>query len=289
MGSQRIAPYIFLAPFLAVFGVFIFWPLLQSLALSLQRSFGPGNSEFVGLVNFSILFQDPLFWKATKNTAIFAAGSLLFQMPLALGLALVLNQPWIRGRSWFRLIFFIPSLLGFVFVAILFSLVFEKRTGLLNVTLHSLFGFGLEIPWLQEYVMASLIIAALWMYVGYNMIYFLAALQSVDQELVEAARIDGANVWHQFLNVTLPAIRPVAYFVVLLSMIGSFQLFELPYLMFRETPGPDNQGLTIVMYLYQQGFQVGDLGYASAVGWVLALFLISVTLIQRKLSADETP
>ena len=288
MHSQRLAPYVFLTPFLFVFGVFIFWPLLQSVSLSLQRSFGPGNAEFVGLKNFAILFRDPLFWKATWNTTVFAAGSLFIQMPLALGLALILNQPWIRGRGWFRLIFFVPSLLGFVFVAILFSLVFEKRTGLLNVTLHSLFGFGLEIPWLQDYVMASLIIAALWMYLGYNMIYFLAALQSVDQELLEAARIDGANAWQQFLNVTLPAIRPIASFVVLLSMIGSFQLFELPYLMFRETAGPDNKGLTIVIYLYQQGFQVGDLGYASAVGWVLAIFLISATLIQRRLSVDET-
>lgn len=287
MFSRRYAPYLFLSPFLLSFAIFSLWPLAQSIFLSMQRTFGPGNSQFIFLDNFLFLVQDPLFWKATKNTTMFAAGSLFVQLPVALGLALLLNQPWVKARSWFRLIFFIPSLLGFVFVAILFGLIFERRTGLLNVTLHSLFGFGLEIPWLQEYVMISLILAALWMYAGYNMVYFLAALQTVDKDLVEAAKIDGANYWQQFMNVTLPAIRPVAGFVVLLSMIGSFQLFELPFLMFQRSAGPDNQGLTIVMYLYQQGFQLGDLGYASAVGWVLATFLVLITLLQRRLSRDE--
>ncbi len=288
MRSRRFAPYFFLAPFLLTFGIFSVWPLFQSILLAMQRTFGPEHTEFVFLENFIFLLQDPLFWKATRNTTIFTLGSLLIQLPLALGLAILLNQPWIKGRSVLRLIFFSPSLLGMVFVAILFRLIFEKRTGLLNVSMQNLFGFGLEFPWLQEYVMPAMIIAALWMFTGHNMIYFLAALQTVDKDLVDASRIDGANPWQQFLNVTIPAIRPVAGFIVLLSMIGSFQLFELPYLLFNQTGGPNNQGLTIVMYLYQQGFQVGDLGYASAVGWILAMFLVSITLIQRRLSRDES-
>jgi len=287
MNSKRYSPYLFLAPFLLTFAVFTLWPLIQSIILSMQRTFGPENTQFIFLDNFSFLVTDPLFWKAARNTATFAAGSLLVQLPVALGLALLLNQPWVRAKSWFRLIFFLPSLLGLVFVGILFGLIFEKRTGLLNVTLQSLFGFGLEIPWLQEYVMTSLILAALWMYAGYNMVYFLAALQTVDKTLVEAAKIDGANSWQQFRHVTIPAIRPIAGFIVLLSMIGSFQLFELPFLMFNRSAGPDNQALTVVMYLYQQGFQLGDLGYACAVGWMLAMFLVMITLVQRKLSADE--
>lgn len=288
MHSRRLAPYFFLAPFILSFGIFSIWPLFQSILLSMQRTFGPEYTEFVFLDNFLLLVQDPLFWKATRNTTYFALGSLFIQMPLALGLAILLNQPWVKGRSIQRLIFFSPSLLGMVFVAILFRLIFEKRTGLLNVTLNNLFGFGLEFPWLQEYVMPAMILAALWMYTGHNMIYFLAALQTVDKELVDASKIDGANAWQQFLNVTLPAIRPVAGFIVLISLIGSFQLFELPYLLFNRTGGPDNQGLTIVMYLYQQGFEVGDLGYASAVGWILAMILVSITLLQRRLSRDES-
>ncbi|MEM6312976.1 MAG: sugar ABC transporter permease, partial [Planctomycetota bacterium] len=118
-------------------------------------------------------------------------------------------------------------------------------------------------------------------YVGFNMVYFLAALQSVDKSLLEAAEIDGANAWHRLLNVTLPAIAPVASFVVLLSFIGSMQLFELPYLLLGNGPGPENRGLTVVMYLYQTGFDTGDLGYASAIGWTLALILIAFALLQR--------
>ena len=198
---------------------------------------------------------------------------------------MLLNRPDIKGRAIFRLIFFSPSLVGLVFVAAIFSLIFEKRTGLLNVALHQLIGFNLDFPWLQEHVMAAMVIAALWIYVGFNMVYFLAALQNVNPELVEAAMVDGAGWWRRFWHITVPAIRPVAAFVVLLSIIGSFQLFELPFILLNG-PGPDNQGLTVVMYLFQVGFQQGDLGYASAIGWMLAvllgLFAVGQQLIARR-------
>jgi len=135
--------------------------------------------------------------------------------------------------------------------------------------------------------MPALVLVALWMSVGFNLIYFLAALQNVNKDLLEAAQVDGANAWQRFRNVTLPAIRPVAAFVVLLSLIGSFQLFELPYLMLNESAGPNNQGLTLVMYLYQQGFDRGDLGFASAVGWVLAVALFVFAIIQRFASKNS--
>jgi ABC-type sugar transport system permease subunit len=122
------------------------------------------------------------------------------------------------------------------------------------------------------------------MYVGFNMIYFLAALQAVNQDLYDAAKVDGANAWQQFRHVTLPSIKPVAVFVVVLSTIGSFQLFELPYLMLGNSAGPENAGLTIVMYLYQNGFETGDLGYASAIGWTLALGVLVISVVQMKLT-----
>lgn len=271
--QNRWAPYVFVAPFLGIFAVFTMVPLLQSMFLASRQTFGPNTSQFVGLDNFVDLAGDKYFWKALTNTAVFAAGSLFFQLPCALGLAMLLNRKDIRARALFRLVFFAPSLVGLAFVAVLFALIFEKNTGLLNVVLHSTVGFDREFPWLQDYVMSSLILAAFWMFTGFNMVYFLAALQSVSKDLVEAAMVDGAGAWHRFIHITLPAIRPVASFVVLLSMIGSFQLFELPYLLLGSAGGPDNQGLTIVMYLYQKGFETGDLGYASAIGWVLALLL----------------
>lgn len=283
-------PYFFLLPFLGIFLIFIAYPMLLSASMAFQQNAGPGVSEPVGFKNFTWMIQDPAFWTAVKNTTIFALASVFIQLPAALGLALLLNSDKIKGRGLWRMIFFAPVLVGLPFVAVLAGLIFEKNTGLLNVTLHTLFGFDIEFPWLQEFVMPALIVAAFWMYVGFNMIYFLAALQNVNKDLLEAAQVDGANAWQRFRNVTIPAIKPVAAFVVLLSLIGSFQLFELPYLMLNESAGPENRGLTIVMYLYQQGFDRGDLGYASAVGWVLAIVLFGFAIVQsiisRKSEAD---
>lgn len=282
LSRPAFGAYTLLAPFLLLFGLFTAYPISKSLLLSTQQTFGPGTAVSVGLDNYRAIFRDPLFWKALFNTTVFTLGSVFIQLPLSLGLAILLNRPGLRGRAFFRLVFFAPSLVGLVFVAMIFSLVLEKRTGLLNRVLHSAFGFPLDFPWMQQYVMAALIIAALWMYVGFNMVYFLAALQNVSRDLEEAAQIDGAGPWHRFRNVTLPAIAPVGAFVVLLSIIGSFQLFELPWIMFTG-PGYDNRGLTVVMYLYQAGFEVGDLGYASAVGWILAVVLILAAGLNRLL------
>ncbi|MBW7895341.1 MAG: sugar ABC transporter permease [Opitutaceae bacterium] len=279
-----LAPWLFLAPFIGLFSTFTIWPLIQSLVLAMQQTYGPGTAQWVGLQNFKFLLTDPLFWKATGNTLRFTLGSLFIQLPVALMLALLLNHPKLKGRGFFRLIFFAPSLVGLPFVAMLFAPIFEKRTGLLNVILHNLYsGWDPEFAWTQNYIMSALIIAALWMYAGFNMVYFLAALQNVSRDLLEAAEIDGANVWQRFVHVTLPEIMPIAGFITLLSVIGSFQIFELSFIMLNNGPGPDNRGLTIVMYLYQTGFQTGDLGYASAIGWVLAIMLITIALIQRRL------
>jgi ABC-type sugar transport system permease subunit len=285
------APWFFLAPFALLFLLFVAWPLIRSLSLSLEQTYGPSTSKFVGLRNFSYLFQDPHFWKALRNTATFTLGSLVLQMPLALGLALLLNRPKLRGRAAFRLIFFAPSLVGLAFVALLVAQVFDKRTGLVNLALHTLIpAWNLDYPWLEEHVMAMLILAGLWLYTGFNMVYFLAALQNVSPDLLDAANIDGADRWQRFRYVILPEIRPITSLVVLLSVAGSFQLFELPFIIYNATGnpgGPNESALTIVMYLYQTGFLVGDLGYASAIGWVLALLLMTVAMGQRWLARKE--
>jgi ABC-type sugar transport system permease subunit len=284
-----------LIPFLALFVVFVVYPLIQSAFLAANQTFGPGTRTYVGTKNFELLFSDPVFWKAIKNTFIYALGSLLIQLPLAFLLALALNSPKMRARGIYRLIFFSPQLMGLVFVSILGALAFEKRAGLVNQALD-LFHINrllvwitgnqawLDPDWLQQHVMATLILISLWLYVGFNMIYFLAALQSVDKSLMEAAEIDGAGPLGKLRHVIYPSVKPVATFVVLLSMIGSLQLFELPYILLESSGGPDNRGLTIVMYLYQNGFDLGDLGYASAIGWVLALILIGLALVQIKMT-----
>jgi ABC-type sugar transport system permease subunit len=288
------APYIFIAPFVILFLVFTAYPLLYSVVMAMQQNDGPKVSTFVGLDNFRWLWDDPEFWKALRNTFVFAAGSIFIQLPCALGLAMLLNRPDIKGRAFFRLIFFAPVLVGLAFVAIMFGLIFEKNTGLLNVMLRDLTAWlpgvptwDTEFPWLQEYIMPALIIATFWMYVGYNMVYFLAALQNVSKELLEAAEVDGANAWHRFRYITIPAIRPIATFVVLLSIIGSMQLFELPYLLLGPGGGKDGGGLTVVMYLFDKGFTVGDLGYASAIGWVLGMILLAFAILQKFIGRVE--
>jgi len=286
----RWAPWVFIAPFILIFCVFTAWPLVQSLILAFQQTFGPKSAKFVGLANFTFLLKDPMFWHAVRNTAVYAAGALFVQLPVALGLALLLNRPGLRGRAIFRLIFFSPSLVGLVFVGLMFFLLFQKRTGLINAGLHALFSsWDPEFAWLDHYVMPSLIIASVWLYAGFNMIYFLAALQNVSRELLEAAQLDGAGPWARFRHVVIPEIRPVAGFVVLLSVIGSFQLFELPWVLLDSGSGPGNSGLTIVMYLFQTGFLTGDLGYASAIGWVLGLILAGAAFVQARLARRETP
>lgn len=274
-------PWLFLAPFMLTFGVFLIWPLLQSCTLAFQQTFGPRSTAWVGFDNFTFMVGDPLFWKAVRNTFVFAAGSVFLQLPLSLGLALLLNRPGLKGRAFFRLVFFAPSLVGLVFVGLLFSLLFAPHTGLVNTVLHDILpSFNPEFPWLQVHVMPALIIAALWLYTGFNMVYFLAALQSVPPELMEAAALDGAGRWHRFRHVVLPEIMPVASFVVLLSLLGSLQLFELPFMLLNGS-GPDDRGLTVVMYLYNTGFVTGDLGYASAIGWALAILMAAFAVAQR--------
>lgn len=297
----KLAPYLLLAPFVGVFLLFTIVPLFQSVPLSMSHAFGPGATKPVGIEKFVGALSDPRFWLAVKNTLVFTMGSVFIQLPVALGLALVLNRPSVRGRSFFRLLVFSPQLLGLVFVAVLAGVAFQKQKGLVNVTLawfaeqlHQLAPnliptaqTMLETPWLETLAMPTLIITALWMYAGFNMVYFLAALQNVSKDLQEASMIDGAGPVARFWNITIPAIKPVATFVVLLSIIGSFQLFELPYIMLPEGVGLQDRGLTLVTYLFKNGFEAGDLGYAAAVGWLLAVMLASVGVSQRLLNRGD--
>ena len=262
--SKKYAPYLFVAPFVLTFIIFSVYPLLKSGLLSFYATSGPSHQRFVGLDNFIFLIRDPGFHKAVANTCVFAVFYVFLQLPLSLGLAVLLNRRQLTGRTLFRFAFFSPRLVGMVFVAVLFSLVFAPRFGLLNQGLHALIGLSPDIQWLSNprLVMPALVLTSLWLHVGFNMIYFLAALQNVNADLYDAASVDGARAIQRFIHVTLPAIRPVAVFLIILSTISAFQLFELPYVMLNQTAGPDDAGLTIVMYLYENGFVTGDLGYA---------------------------
>ena len=283
--QSRFAPYLFLAPFLALFSAFMFYPLGRSIVLSLYEMANPRAVRFVGLGNYRAVLRDQFFWYAVGNTAYFAIAFIALEVPLALGLALLLNDRRVRGRAFLRLAFFSPHLVGSVFVAIIFSLLLTPRHGLVNRVIGAVLpGVGTEIAWTGKPLLAmpAIVMAALWLSVGYGMIYLLAALQGVDRELYEAAQVDGAGRWSRFWHVTLPSIAPVLRFLILVGVIGAFQLFELPFVLFGQSAGPAGFGITIVMYLFVTGFRVGDLGYASAVGWALVIILLAVSLPQTR-------
>ncbi|MFP4379632.1 MAG: carbohydrate ABC transporter permease [Candidatus Sumerlaeia bacterium] len=287
--KKRMTPYLFLTPFFIITCAFFIYPFINAVILAFYQTNGPKSRIFVGFENFKFILSDAIFHKALANTAIYAFFSVFLQLPLSLGLALLLNSRKDKMKGFFRLLLFSPNLVGQVFVGVMFSVLFVPRYGLFNRFLHNLIGWGLENEWLSNpsLVMPAIILTSLWMYVGFNMIYFLAGLQAVDQELVEAARIDGANSWQVFWNVTLPALKPVATFVVVMSTIGSFQLFELPYNLLKNNGqgfGPQNSGMTIVGYLYDNAFNSGDLGMGAAIGWILALIIFMISLVQIHLS-----
>jgi ABC-type sugar transport system permease subunit len=276
------APYLFVAPFVLLFCGFFLYPLGRSLWLAFHKTVGPQREILVGFDNFRFLLQDKLFHLAVFNTLVYAVLFVLLQIPLALGLAILLNDRRVIGRSIFRFAFFSTHLVGGVYVAILFSQVLS-RNGLLNRVLSGLLLGDVRVDWLGEkyLTIVVLLMAGLWLSVGWAMIYFLAALQSVDRELYEAAEVDGAGPWSRFWHVTLPGIKPVMAFMALVGLIGAFQLFELPYVLYGQSAGPVNSGLTIVMHQFVTGIGTRDLGYASAIGWALVLLVTGVALAAR--------
>ncbi len=286
--QARAAPYVFLLPFVLLFAAFTCYPLLRSLWLSLHKCAGPRNEVFVGLDNYRFLLRDRLFWWSVLNTGAFTVVLLALQIPLSLGLALLLNLPRVRARAAFRFAFFSTYLVGPVFVAVLFAALLNPRGGLVN-RLIAIARPDLQPDWLADprLTLVSLVLAALWLSVGFGMVYFLAALQSVDSHLYEAAAVDGAGRWSRLWHVTLPGIRPVLVLMILIGTIAGLQLFELPYVLFAGSPATRSR-LTIVTYLFVTGFEAGDLGYASAIGWMLVVLLLGVTVAQLRLAGRGT-
>ena len=286
--SRRFTPLWFLLPYLVYALAFTVYPMLNAGTLAFYQTNGPASKSFVGFDNFRFLLSDEMFHKALWNTTVFALCSVFLQLPLSMGLALLLNSSQGRAKAVVRLVLFSPNLVGQIFVGILFYVLLTPRYGLVNRILHELIGWGLDEQWLGNpaLVMPAIVLTSLWIWVGFNMIYFLAALQGVDKSLEEAARIDGANPFQVFWNVTLPSMRHVVVFVVVTSIIGSYQLFELPLALLASSDGrgPDNAGLTVVTYLYEVGFNAGDLGLGSAIGWLVALIIFVLSVLQIRAS-----
>jgi len=277
--GSRIAPYVFVSPFYIIFLIFGTYPLIQALRLSFMKWAGTGDMVFVGLRNYIRLLDDERFLQALWNTTYYALGAVFLILPMAFALALAVNSALIRVKSVFRVGFILPNLTSTVASAIMFILMFNKQYGLLNELLKAL---GLSpIGWLdREMVKASVLLVAAWRYTGINMLYFLGGLQSIPVPVYEAAAVDGANALRKFWHITLPLLRPVAMFILITTVIGSFQFFAEPQIL--ANGGPKDASLTITMDLYREGFTNARMGYASAIGYVLAAIIFILTLIQLK-------
>ncbi|CAN5593804.1 sugar ABC transporter permease [soil metagenome] len=269
---------LFLSPTLVVFGVFILFPIIFSFYLSFQ-SWDLFTSEhtFIGMANYQAIMQDPTFWQVFGNTAIYTFATVPLNMALALGVAFLLEQN-IRGKRFLRAAFFTPVVVSSVAAAVIWRWVFDPNLGPINVALQAI---GLPaINWTTDgtAAMFSLIIVGVWKTFGINMILFAAGLSAIPSQYYEAAEIDGAGRGARFWNITIPLLAPTTLFVLVLSMIGSFQVFDIVFVLTRG--GPLGSTNVLVYYLYEYAFKYFDMGYASAVAYLLFALLFVLTLIQ---------
>ena len=276
----RLAPYLFLAPFLAAFAVFWVWPIAYSFFLSFVNTrvrpwrFDPG-------FNWGRLINDSAFWDAFGNTMLILAVQVPLMLALAVALAMAFDSDLLRLKGFYRFAFFAPLVLGAVPYSAVFRLIFNADFGVLNYGLGAL---GLPtVRWLFESTPAlvTIMIALTWRWTGYNAIILLSGLQSIPRALYEAARIDGASAWQQFWNITLPLLRPVLLFTFVLSTIGTLQLFTEPWLITNTGPGGATE--TLVTYLYKQGFRSFNFGYASAIAYAVAITAALFSILQIRL------
>ncbi len=279
--SDALTGYTFLLPNLVLLGVFLFLPLVWAVQLSFQETGGFGGGEFVGLANYTRLFGDAVFWQSTLNTALFTVVTVPLSMIIGLALAVLMNSV-LPARGLFRTIIVLPMVISGVATALVGVLIFDQNIGIINKLLRVV---GLSAaPWQSDGAAAilSVVLVTLWIRSGFNMLIYLAGLQGVSPELYESARLDGAGPWNQFRYITLPMVGPSTFFLLIMNVIYSFQVFDIVYVMTGGGPGYSTS--VLVTYAYQNGFVTRDQGYAAAIGIVLLLITLTFTAVQWRAS-----
>lgn len=280
--SKKLAPYLFILPFVLTVAIFWIIPVAQSVVMSFQEVLY-GQATFIGTRNYERLWRDGVFWKALSNSLRYMVLTLLLLIPIPMVLAAMINSKLGDGRikDFFKSAMFVPALTSVVVAGIVFRLMFsESPTGMMNEVVQ-FFGFG-PVRWLREDLtgLAALLLLAVWRWTGVNTMYFLAGLQAIPSEQYEAAAIDGAGPVKQFLFVTLPGLKPTIVYVTTISVYGGLAMFLESFMLYAGNMSPNNQGLTIVGYLYRKGIQENDLGFASAVGVILLGLVLVINLTQ---------
>jgi multiple sugar transport system permease protein len=276
-----LAPYFFISPFLILFVVFGLFPLMFSLYLAFQSwepTSGLAFMEFVGWENFSFAFQDEWFWKSLGNTLWLAIAAGVPQHLVAIPLAVFIHTAFRRLRNSMMAAYFVPYITSTVAISIMFSALFSTDFGMINSALHAVFGVS-PIDWLNDpnTIKPAIAFVVFWRFVGFNVVLYLAALQSIPRDLYEAATIDGASSLQQFWFITLPSLKPMMFFGFTLSIIGGLQLFEEPFILTAGSGGTDQAGMTAALYLYRMAFDFNDLGGASAMSWMLFVLVAVLT------------
>lgn len=285
--NWAIHGYYFILPFFIVFVVFQLYPILYSLYLSFSNWDGFSAPSFVGLRNYERLLSDHLFYKSLLNTLVIWVMSIVPQLFLALTLALILNEKFIRGKHFFRAVFYFPNLVTPVTIGGLPSLLFDWQTGAVNKPLEALNIVDHPINWLGRPLLSQVLVAVVmvWQWFGYNMLLYIAGLQSIPDEIQEAARVDGANGLQVALKVTIPLLRPAILFTIITSIIGGMQIFDVPFTLTKN--GPENSTLTVVMYLYQTAFERSQYSYAATIAYATFILIAVFSLLAFKLARSR--
>lgn len=274
--SQTFMGWVFVLP--AIIGTFIFIiiPVICSFGLSFMDWDLINKAEFVGLRNYKTIFTDPLFGKILLNTIVYALSTSFFAVIIPLVLACILNSK-IRGSEFFKTAYFLPFITPMVVIAIAWEWIFDPNIGVLNYFLH------LNINWLydQQFAMPAIIIVSVWKLIGYNMVIFLSGLSALNQSLFEASKIDGANAFDTFRFVTVPLLSPTIFFVIIITCISSFQVFDLVYLMTKG--GPLDSTNVLVYAIYKNAFEYFNIGQASAIAYVLFVIILVLAIVQWSL------
>lgn len=279
---ETVTAYAFLIPGFAFFGLTILWPLVKAFQISFYHwKVLPGvPSPFIGWENYARALSDPIFWRALQNSAAYMVLTVPPQVVLGMLAAMLLNAK-MRGLTVFRVLFYLPVVTSWVVVALLFQYLFATQSGVINWVLRDVLHVtGTNISWFASRwpAMIALAILGIWKGIGWSMIIFLAALQSVNPELIEAAAIDGAGGFRRFRSVTLPAVRRTATFVTVMLVMGGFNVFISVYLM--TGGGPSGETEVLLTYMYRQAFSFLDFGYGSAIAFLLTGVILVLSLLQ---------
>ena len=276
--------YLYLLPAIVVLGTFTFYPFVKAFWISFYH-WRLRNPVFIGWENYVRIFHDDLFWLSLWHTVYYVLGSVIPTMTLAMFIAVLLNSK-IRGRSFFRTAFFLPYITNTVAASMVFLWIYDRDYGLLNYFLHTLFHVRL-IDWLNtpQFAMPAVILMGIWRFLGFDVVIFLAGLQSIDKTYYEAAEVDGATGWSRFRHITVPLLSPTTFFVFIISIIGAFKVFQEIFILWSgPSGGPLHAAMTMMIYFYNTSWGEWHLGRGAAVANILFVIIFIITLIQMRLS-----